>query len=487
MDEKTKTIIEIDVNKSKIIWGLFWKFMEKSASQIVSMIISLILARLLSPNDYGEIALITIFIQISAIFTTNGFNTALLRKKKADLLDFSSVLFFSIFISGIMYLLLYVSAPFIAHYYNNMHIKSVLRVVAIQLFPQAIYSIQNVYVSRNMKFKQLFWGNLLGTAVSGGIGILLALKGAGVWALVAQSIMSSTFIVCILFWMIDWRPRLQFSFQRIKELLNFGSKMLGIGLLDAVFSNLYNAIVGKVYSIEQLVFYNRGQQFPKIITSSFENAETGVSLPALASHNDDKIAVKQMTRKMIKGHTYIVLPCLAGLAAVSEPLTMVLLTEKWAASIPYMQAFCLVYVFYTLNSLNVSALYALGESGRVLKMQIVKKIAIVIEVVISIRYGIMVLVFSQLFEGIFECMLHAYLAKKVFDYCYVEQIKDVLPQILASAVMGVLVFMVGFLEISVLVQLIVQIMVGISVYILFSKIFKISALDMFLDLIRGKK
>lgn len=486
MGGEEKHIIEIKASKANIILGFAWKFIEKCASQAANLIISLILARLLSPSDYGVIALISIFIQISSIIITNGFSTSLIQKRDTDLLDFSSVFYFTLFLSLVMYLILFFMSPYIAIYYGNLQIKDVLRIISLQLFPQAIYSVQNAYVSRSMQFKKLFWCSLSGTVLGGSVGIILALKGAGVWALVAQSIMSSVVTMCILFLAVNWRPQLKFSITRIKALLNFGFKMLGIGLLDSVFSNIYSIIVGKAYSVERLGIYNKGQQFPQIIYSSIESAVAGVALPVLSACNDNVDAVRQLDRKFIKGYTFIIIPCLMGLGAVSKPLIIVLLTEKWTASISFLRLFCFVYVTYILNSMNVHALYALGKSGIVLKMQIVKKIVILIGVAISVRYGIRALVLSQFFQGVFECLLHSYAAKKVFYYNYAEQIVDILPQLLCAVFMYIIVSMIAFFNMPMVLQLLIQILVGIVTYLLVSKIFKIPAYNMFIGLFKEK-
>lgn len=486
MNDEENDVVEIKASKANIIRGFVWEFLEKGSVQALHLVFSLILARLLSPDDYGIIALISIFVQVSLIIVTNGFKTSLVQKKDTDLLDFSSVFYFSLFLAGLLYFVLYISAPHIALFYNNVQITIVIRLVALQLFPQAICSVQTAYVSRCMQFKELFWSSLFSMVIEGVLSIGMALAGAGVWALVAQAMVSSVVRATVLFILVKWRPGFQFSFARIRKLLGFGSKMLGISLLDQIFESLYSAIIGKAYNTEILGIYNRGQQLPQVLSTNVEGAVAGVALPALSARNDDIATVRQAVRKITKGYTYIMIPCLLGVAAVAEPLTLILLSEKWAASIPYLRLFCFIYVCRTLNSVNVHALYALGKGGLVLGMQVLKKVVIIVEVIIAVRYGIMALVISQLFQGIFESFLHACLAKKVLHYTYKDQMKDIMPQLLTSIVMYILVSLVAFLKISMVFRFVIQIMAGVLIYLLVSRFLNLSAFSMCINLLREK-
>ncbi len=481
-------MIEIRASNANIIIGFIWKFLERGITQITHLVLSLILARLLSPGDYGTLALITVFINISSILINNGFSVALVQKKDADRLDFSSVFFFTLFLAAIMYALLFASAPAIAAYYGNSGMEAVLRVLALQLFPGAASSVQNAYVSRTMQFKRLFLSSFLSMLISGITGIILAYCGAGIWALAVQSLLGTIMTSVVLFYAAGWRPEFEFSFQRIRSLLSFGSKMLGIGLLDSIFNNLYSIVIGRVFSTEQLGIYNRGQQMPQMIQSNIEGAVTGVALPAFSSDSENTGRVREMARKFMKGCTFIVFPSLFGLAAVAEPLTLALLTEKWKACIPYLRIFCFVYAVYSLNSIVVCSFYALGKSGLVFAMQAVKKILIAVLLAASVRHGAFAVAVSQLFQGIFECIIHAYFAKKILGYRYWHQLADVMPQFLASVMMYALVRLISMIQgMPVTAMLAFQILAGMVFYAGISRIFRIRALSMFLELAQKRR
>ncbi len=294
--------------KSKVLSSLFWKLMERGGTQGIQFIVQIVLARLLLPEDYGLIALVTIFIALANVFVQSGFNTALIQKKDADEVDFSSVFYLSLFVAGLLYIVLFFTAPFIADFYRDLQLIPVIRILAITLFFGAFNSIQNAYVSRNMLFKKLFFSSLGAILVSGIIGVIAAYMGYGVWALVMQQLSNQLMITLILWFTVKWRPRLLFSLKRVKVLFSYGWKLLASSLLNTLYMNIRTLIIGRIYSPATLGFYNRGEQFPKLIVTNIDGSIQSVMLPTLAAHQDDRIRVKDMVRRSIVTSSFVLFP-----------------------------------------------------------------------------------------------------------------------------------------------------------------------------------
>ena len=286
---------------AKVLNGLFWKLMENGGAQGVQFLVSIILARLLSPEEYGVVGVILIFVTIANVLVQNGFSTALIQKRKVDDTDFSSVFFFNMAVSAVIYLVLFLAAPGIAYFYRNQEMTALVRVLAVVLFPGGVISIQNAYVSRNMEFKGLFISSFVASMISGAISIFLACRGLGVWALVWQQIAYYFFYMLILFMSISWKPRLLFSILRIKTMFAFGWKLLCASLLDTVYNNIYGLVIGRIYNESMLGNYNRGEQFPKLIVSNLGAAIQSVMLPVLSASQD---AAKGHHRQLLSGASH---------------------------------------------------------------------------------------------------------------------------------------------------------------------------------------
>jgi O-antigen/teichoic acid export membrane protein len=329
-----------EVNRARIISSLIWKFMERGGTQGAQFIIQIVLARLLLPDDYGIISLISIFIIIANVFVQSGFSTALIQKKEIDKIDFSSVFYISIFVSGLLYLLLYFASPGIAAFYSEPKLTAVLRVLSLTLFLGAFNSIQNAIISKKMQFKKLFFASFGAILISGAVGITLAYTGFGVWALVFQQLTNQLLVVIILSFGIKWRPELIFSLSRVKSLFSYGWKLLVSSLIDTFYMNLRSLFIGKLYEPATLAFYNRGDQFPQIIVSNIVGTVQSILLPVLSAEQDNKQRVKEMVRRSIGICSFILFPMMVGLAIIAEPLVRILLTDKWLPCVPFLQIFC---------------------------------------------------------------------------------------------------------------------------------------------------
>jgi len=461
------------MEQDNIISNLIWKLLERFGTQGLQFIIQIILARLLLPSDYGILALVVIFITIANVFVQSGLSTSLIQKKVVDQVDYSSVLYISLGIAAILYSLLYLTAPLIGVFYDNDSLVLVLRVLALTLFPGAFNSIQNAIVSRTMQFKRLFYSSVGAGIVSGIVGIYLAYHDFGIWALVFQQLTNQICITLILWFTVKWRPTLQFSLERVKILYSFGWKLLVSSLIDTAYRDLRSLIIGKVYSPAMLGYYNRGQQFPQLIISNINGSIQSVMLPALAAQQDYTDRVKSMMRRSIVTSSFIVFPMMVGLAVVAEPLVLLLLTDKWLPSVPFIQIFCFSYALWPIHTANLQAINAMGRSDIFLKLEIFKKILGLTILAVALPFGVYVLALSEVASGIISSFVNAYPNKKLLNYGYGEQIKDILPSLILSLVMGVIVYLLLFLGLSPLITMLLQIVVGALVYVGLALLFKL--------------
>lgn len=475
-----------DLN-SKTISSLIWKLLERGGTQGIQFIIQIFLARLLSPNDYGTIALITVFIALANVFVQSGFNTSLIQKQNVDEKDFSSVFYISLLIAGILYIILFFIAPMIADFYSIQELTNIIRVLSITLFFGALNSIQNAIISRKMAFKNLFYSSLGAIIVSGIIGIILAYKGFGVWTLVYQQLVNQ-FLICLILWFtVKWRPQLLFSFQRVKDLFSFGGKLLLSALIDTGYREMTNLIVGKIYIPAMLGYYNRGNQFPNLIVSNLNSSIQSVIFPVLVSVQDDKRRIKEIMRRAIVTSSYMVFPAMMGLIVIAEPMIRLILTEKWLPCVPYLRLFCLSYALWPIHTANLQAINAIGRSDIFLKLEIIKKIVGVSIIIITSRYSPLMMALGTVFGGIIGSFINSYPNKKLLNYSYFEQIKDILPSVVLSVIMGIIAYSVIFLDLSDSVTIILQIIVGGITYVLLSYIVKLECFMYLLKIIKNRR
>lgn len=470
--------------KSKVLSSLMWKLLERSGTQGIQFIVQIVLARILLPNDYGIIALIAIFITVANVFVQSGFNTALIQKKDATEEDFSSVFYLSLFIAIILYALIFFASPYIAYFYKTPELISVLRVLSITLIFGAFNSIQNAIISRRMEFKKLFASSIGAIILSGITGIVLAYIGLGVWALVAQQLVNQLSVTAILWFTVKWRPKLIFSFSKINKLFSYGWKLLLSALIDTLYMNLRSLIVGKIYSPSMLGYYNRGDQFPQLIVSNINGSIQSVMLPTLSSEQDNKQKVKELVRRSIVTSSFLLFPMMIGLAVVGESLIKIILTDKWLPCVPFMQIFCLSYALWPIHTANLQAINALGRSDIFLKLEIIKKLMGIIILIISMFLGVYAIAVGTLISGIISTFINAHPNLKLLNYSYTEQIKDIMPSFIISIIMGIIIYPIKFMNNSVIIILIIQIIIGIVIYFGLAKLFKLECYEYLLKTVK---
>lgn len=464
--------------KNKNIFSNFlWRFAERCGYQLVTFLVAIVLARILAPDDYGTIALITVFVTIMQVFVDSGLGAALIQKKDADDADFSSVFYFNVVICSLLYLVMFIAAPYIAAFYNNAALTSIIRVLSLKLVVSGLKNVQQAFVSRNMLFKRFFFATLGGTLCSAVIGIALAYNGFGVWALVCQQL-TNEFIGTVILWLtVKWRPKVLFSWQRLQGLLSFGWKLLTSALLDTTYNNLRNLIIGKLYSPADLAFYNQGQQFPNVIVSNINASIDSVLLPTMSKVQDDHVRVKDMTRRAIKTSTYIMAPLMMGLAFCAEPIVKLVLTDKWLFCVPYLRIFCITYMFYPIHTANLNAINAMGRSDLFLKLEIVKKIMGLTLLFSTMWYGVMVMAYSLLVSTVLSMLINSWPNRKLLNYSFMEQMKDIIPGILLAVGMGCCTYVVGLFVLPTWLTVILQVIVGAMVYISASSFFRLESFE----------
>lgn len=472
-------------SKKTVITSLIWKLLERFGTQGIQFIVTIIIARLLMPEDYGIIALITVFIVLANVFIKSGIGSALIQKKDADEVDFSSIFYLSLAIAVFLYIVLFFCAPLISDFYQLPLLVPVLRILALTLIFGALNSIQNAYVSKNMLFKKLFFSSTGAIIVSGTLGILAAYKGLGVWALVAQQLSSQITITVILWFTVKWRPKLIFSFSRVKKLYSYGWKLLVSALIDRIYNEIRTLIIGKKYSSDMLGFYNKGNQIPNLIVDNINGSIQAVIFPALSAHQDNISAVKDMVRRAIKSSLFLIFPMMIGLAVVAEPLVKILLTDKWLPAVPFIRTFCLSYSLWPIHTANLQAINALGRSDIYLYLELIKKTIGIVIIIITVLMGnIMAIAWGVLINGTISSFINAFPNKKLLKYSYIEQIKDILPFILLSLFMGISVYCLTFLLTDVWLLLTAQILGGVIIYFAAAKLLRFESLKYITDIVK---
>lgn len=456
--------------KEKVINGLIWTYAERMSAQLISLVVTIVLARVIEPEEYGIIAIVSIFIALADTFAISGLGNSLIQKKDADHLDFSTVFYFNIVFSIVLYIVLYFGAKSIASFYEIEQLVPVLRVMSLQIPIAAINSVQQAYVSKHMIFKKFFFATLAGTLISAVAGITMAYCGYGVWALVIQY-MTNTIIDTIVLWFtVKWRPRWEYSWLRMKNLYSFGWKVLATSLLISIYGNIQDLIIGKKFSASDLAYSNKGKQFPSLIATNINTSISKVMFPAVAEVQNDKGSVKHLTRRAIAVGTYVLSPILIGFAAVAETFVKIVLTNKWIASVDYLKIMCMLFLLQPIQTASVQAMKALGESGLYLLLEIIKKIGGMIILLYTIFFcdSVKAIILGSLVAEIFSTVLNFPANKKLLQYKYKEQILDILPSILISFMMSFIVLFVGNRFENIYLKLFIQIICGCIVYIILS-------------------
>ncbi len=455
-----------------IVSNLIWRFMERMGAKLVQFLVTVVLARILLPDDFSLVALVVVISQIFFVFVDSGFGNALIQKKDSDDLDFSSVFYFNVALCLVLYSVLFFTAPVISSFFSKPELIPVLRVLGFIIVVSGLKNVQQAYVSKTMQFRKFFFATLTGTIISAVVGIAVAQMGFGVWALVAQRLTNLIVDTLSLWIIVDWKPKLMFSMDRLKVLFKYGWKLSVSALVNSVYSNARTLVIGKFYTDAELGYYNQGEHFPMVIGTNINSSIDSVLFPVMAKHQDDKAKVKEIARNMLKVSLYILAPIMAGLAACSPEIVALVLTEKWLPCVPFFALFCIIYLFYPIHTTNLNVIKAVGRSDIFLTLEIVKCIFDFALLIAMYRYGVMAIAISLLISDVISQIINSFPNKKFIDYGYLEQLKDMSGTILLTAFMAGAVYVLGHLGLGVVLTLILKIVVGVIIYVSASLIFK---------------
>lgn len=456
--------------KEKTMKNFVWKFMDQFFTQGITTIVAIVLARILVPSDYGIVSAAIIFINICDTFAEEGFTSALIQKKDADQLDFSSIFYTALAFLTAIYFILFFSAPYISIFFGEGYelLTPILRVLCLKVPLSAFNVIQHAYISRNLMFKKFFWISSVGTLASAFIGIGMALGGMGPWALAAQYLSNAVIDIVIFMFAIKWRPSLCYSWQRTKKMLSFSINLLAAGLFDTFFEELRNIIVGHKYQSNALAFFEKGKRLPHIVVGSVNSSLMAVLYPIMSKIQDDKTRLREVVRKSVKVSTYILFPCMFGFAAVAEPFVSLLMTDKWLPCVPYVRIFCFFYAFYPAYTASLHATKAMGRSGVYAVTQASKKVVDILCLIAGIPFGVYGIAVGALVSKFFVYIINGTAANVVLGYHIRRQFLDILPNLLLSAVMYFAVTLLPVPSDHAIVVLAARCLTGCVVYFLLS-------------------
>lgn len=471
--------------KKKTLSGLFWSFSDLFLNQGIQFVIQVVLARLLLPEEFGLIGMITVFIAISNSIIDSGFTNALIREEKATQEDYSTVFYFNLLSSIIVYLILYILSHRISIFFNEPLLESLLRVLGLVVIINSFGLIQRTMLVRKIDFKTQTIINIISSTISGALAIILAYKGFGVWSLVIRMIFMQLIQAVLLCVINRWLPSLVFSMKSFKRLFGFGWKLLISGLIDTIYNNIYYLVIGKFYTATDLGYYTNAQKLRDVASTSISTAVQKVTYPVLSSMQSEEEKLRSSYRKIIKSAVYITFPFMVGLSVIGNSLIMVLFGEKWSGSILYFQLLCIAGMLYPLHAINLNILQVKGRSDLFLKLEVIKKIILTIMIFIAIvlKLGIIGLIFIMVINSLISFFVNSHYSKEIINYSTYEQIKDIVPILIATILMGLGTYFIGIIIPNYyLLNIILQILTGIILYVLVSKIYKLEEFYMILNI-----
>lgn len=476
-----------DSLKSKTVHGVVWSALERFSLQGVQFLINIIMARLLLPSDYGLIAMLAIFLQISQTFVDSGFTNALIQRKDRTEVDFSTVFYFNIIIAIVFYLILFLSAPWIAYFYEMPALVLVTRVIALNLIISAFSAVHKTKLTISIDFKTQSKVSLMAAIISGGIGIWIAYAGWGVWALIFQSLLNTLLVTFFFYCFLPWVPLKKFSISSFRRLFSFGSKLLIAGMINTVYRNLYAIVIGKKFSAKYVGYFTNAEQFAKFPSSNLNGIISRVIFPVLSSIQEDDFRLAQVYRKYIRLTSYIIFPLMVGLAALAPAIVKLLLTDKWAAVIVLLQILCFDWMFDHLSAINLNLLYVKGRSDLSLRLEVIKKTIATIILFLSIYGGLIGICLGRVLYSLIATYLNTRYTKRLIGLSFKDQVYDIFPSLLLALFMGVCVYLISHLFVSNIIQLIVGMGVGIIIYSLGSLMICRGMLYEFFSLIKIKE
>ena len=460
--------------KNKAASGIFWKGLERVSAEFVSTVVAIILARILMPEDYSVVSIVAIFFAFCNVFISGGLNTALIQKKDADIVDYSTILITNLFFASVLYVAMFFTAPLIARLYKKELLVPVIRVMALTFFINGIKAVVSAKVTSELKFRKFFLATFIGTAVSAVVGIVMAVKGFGAWALVAQQ-MTNAFIDTLLLWISSkYRFVFKFSKRKFKSLFGYGGKLMLSSITDTVYNQVKPLIVGIRFSAVDLAYYNKGENYPKLISQITSDTLSSSLFPVMSKIQDDKERVLSMTRRFMQISSYLIFPMMLGFLAVAEKFTVILLTEKWLPIVPFLIIFCISHMFKPIQASNLQAIRAIGRSDMILKLEIIKKTCNYVIILLFVLFSDspVLLAISGIITAVLASAINMTPNRKLIGYGYRMQIIDLLPNFLTAAVMCTAVYFMNYIQMNVYLLFVLQVFTGAAIYLILSLITK---------------
>ena len=470
--------------REEAISGVFWSTMKQFSSQGVGFIVSVILARLLEPEDFGLIAMIGVLMGLGNVLVNSGLAQSLIRTKECNDDDYSTVFIFNLISSALLYVLLYISAPFVAIFYDRIELGAIIRLYGVIFIINALGQIHLTILTKEMDFKAQMMINLPALIISGGAGIYLALKGFGVWSLVYQSILYATFNALLLWMKSSWKPKLAFDLEKFKYHFVYGSRLALSGVIETLFSNLYLIIIGKFYAPKLVGYYNRAETLNKLPAVNLSTIINQVSFPLFSRIKDNDSLLKNYYSKFMEISIFISAPLLIFMAVTGDSLFRLIFTEKWVPAVPYFQILVLSYILYPINAFNLNILKIKGRSDVFLKLEIIKKVILCVLLLISLPFGLKWILYSSVVSSILAFVLNSFYSGRYIDYNLKEQILGLLPYLLAAVFGGLCVYMIyiNIASYSDVGRILFSCMFGSIVYLSICYVLKLSALKTLLNI-----
>lgn len=472
--------------RKKTVKGVMWSSIDRFTTQGISFVFSMLIARMLLPSDYGVIGMLAIFMAVAQCFIDSGFGTALVRKNDRTETDFCTVFYFNIAIACLCYALLFLASPYIARFYNLPLLESVTKVWGLNLIISSLAGIQNAQLTIAIDFKSRAKISVITTLFTGVVGLWLASRGYGVWALVFQTLSSNILRTILLWSIVRWMPKLIFSWQSFKELFSFGSKLLASGLLDTIYNNIYPIVIGKFFSASSLGVYSRADSLAQFPSSNITGVLQSVTFPVLSTIQDDEARLSNAYTRFLRLSAFVIFPLMVGLAAVADPFIRIVLTDKWEATIPFLQIICFSLMWFPIHAINLNLLQVKGRSDYFLKLEVIKKILGVAILCVTIPLGLTAMCYGRVFSSVVCLGINTHYTNKIIGYGFTKQMRDLLPILIHTLVMGAIVFAIVHLLPTLWLQLIVGTLAGMVYYLVGAYLMKFDELNELLRLLKRK-
>ncbi len=475
--------------KRKTFSGLLWTFIDTFLLKGLSFIATIVLARLLGPAEFGLIGMIAVFIAIGISMVESGMSASLIRVRDATNADYSTVFYLNIIASCIIYCIFFLTAPFIADFYDQQVLTVIIRVYCLSFVFSAFSNVQLAILTRHMQFKKIMLLNLPGTLLGVVVGLILGYQGFGVWSIVMMYL-TTQLVLSILLWIFsDWHPTRVFSKEKMNLHFNFGYKLMLSGLLDTIFKNIYNIVIGKFFSVQSLGFYDRSNTLAEYPVSTITGIINKVSYPLLATLQDDNVKISAVYKQLLQFTFFITAPLMLGAAAIGRPLFLLVLGDQWLPAVMFFQIICFASMLYPIHAFNINVLKVYGRSDLYLKLEIAKKILTVICVVIAFPFGLVAIVWTTVVVSFLALVINTMFSSKMIHYTMLQQFRDMTPVFIISGLTFLLMsYMLSVLEnFSMYLQLLIPILCGIVFYILINILFKTKGISLIVDLIKDRK